>query len=161
MVALFVFNRLTMDDAQFRILNWGRSTNHRVVRHSVVGGYRTRALGDEAPTMTIGGLYAPAGHVSLGGSPPTRAATDNWYKPDLSAWDALRGTTGEFITGRMSYGMWTLESVEYDHQQLLLGAGGGIAPRLVSWTMSFVADSERIVVDSLPEPDPPPGPEEV
>ena len=148
MATIFIFNGLAMGDERFRIRTWTRSTNHRVARHAVVGGYRTRPLGDEPPTMSIGGLYAPAGRV--GGTPPTRDALENWFKPELFDWDEMRGQTGEFRTGRLSYGQWTLESVDYDHQSLAVLGQSGIAPRMVSWDMRFVAAEENIVVAGAP-----------
>lgn len=137
-----------LDSDRWGISAFGRTRSHRVSNLPTVGGFLVRPLGENATALNISGIYLPGGRLST--ARRRIGAGANWYRPELAGLDALSGELVSLRSGPVSFGIFVLEVMEYDHGSLLSlpGEPFGFAPLRVTWRMRLIESRESVSVDS-------------
>ena len=143
-----VAGAVVLDSDRWGISTFGRSRSHRVSNVPTVDGFLTRALGENPTALNIAGVYYPAGR--LGAGRRFIRAGANWYRPELERLGCpLEGELLSVRGGPVSFGVFILEVIEYDHTSLLQlpVEPFGFAPARIGWRMRLVASRESVSVD--------------
>ena len=136
-----------LDTDRWGISAFGRTRSHRVSNLPTVGGFLVRPLGENATALNIRASTCRAGR--LGTARRRIRAGANWYRPELAGLDEMSGQLLSLRSGPVSFGIFVLEVMEYDHGSLLSlpGEPFGFAPLRVTWRMRLIESRESVSVD--------------
>ena len=140
---------LELDDSRWHIASFARTRKNRTFTLPTIGGAYVRPLGRQPTTLSLN-LVLSIGGTSKKPAPPL-ASPKNWYASLVKQIDD--SFVGQLVDLEMylDFGLYVLESVDYNHDNMIVNVSGYAVPRTITVSMKFVeatgirGSSERFV----------------